>query len=59
MPFIKSDNKTDVINRQFNPFLVNIPTLYPLEIPENLWFSGVFMVYKMGTLLEMVYKVNK
>ena len=25
-----------------NPFLVNVPILYPLKTPENLWFSGVF-----------------
>ena len=34
----------------FNPFLVNVPILYPLKTPENLWFSGVFRGYKMGTL---------
>ena len=31
----------------FNPFLVNVPILYPLKTPENLW---VFRGYKMGTL---------
>ena len=25
-----------------NPFLVNVPILYPLETPENLWVAGVF-----------------
>ena len=34
----------------FNPFLVNISILYPLKIPENQSFSGVFRVYKMETL---------
>ena len=24
----------------FNPFLANVPILYPLKTPENLWFSG-------------------
>ena len=33
-----------------NSFLANIPILYPLKTPENLWFSGVFWGYKMGTL---------
>ena len=33
-----------------NPFLANFPILYPLKTPENLWFSGVFREYKMGTL---------
>ena len=36
--------------RLFNPFLANVPILYPLKTPENLWFSGVFRGYKMGTL---------
>ena len=35
---------------KFNPFPVSVPILYPLKTPENLWFSGVFMAYKMGTL---------
>ena len=26
----------------FNPFLANVPILYPLKTPENLWFSGLF-----------------
>ena len=34
----------------FNPFLANVPTLYPLKTPENLCFLGVFRGYKMGTL---------
>ena len=33
-----------------NPFLANVPILYPLRTPENFWFSGVFRGYKMGTL---------
>ena len=33
-----------------NPFLANVPILYPLKTPENLWFSEVFRGYKMGTL---------
>ena len=35
-----------------NPFLANVPILYPLKTPENLWFSGVFRRYKMGTLVR-------
>ena len=30
--------------------MVNVPILYPLKTPENLWFSGVFRWYKIGTL---------
>ena len=33
----------------FNPFLVNIPMLYPLKIPENLCFFGG---HKIGTFVR-------
>ena len=33
-----------------NPFLANVPILYPLKTPENQKFSGVFRGHKMGTL---------
>ena len=33
--------------KQINPFLANVPILYPLKTPENL---GAFSGYKMGTL---------
>ena len=36
-----------------NSFLANIPILYPLKTPENLWFSGVFWGYKMEHWPEM------
>ena len=32
------------------PFLANVPILYPLKTPENLFFSGAFRGYQMGTL---------
>ena len=38
------------LNSPLNPFLANFPILYSLKTPENLWFSGVFRGYKMGTL---------
>ena len=25
-----------------NTFLANVPILYPLKTPENLWYSGFF-----------------
>ena len=34
------------------PFLGNVPILYHLKTPENLWFSGVSRGYKMGTLVR-------
>ena len=40
----------DKIGDYVNPFLPNIPILYPLKIPENVRFSGVFRGYKMGKL---------
>ena len=35
---------------QFNPFLSNIPFIYPLKTSENKRFSDVFRGYKKGTL---------
>ena len=34
------------------PFLTDASILYPLKTSENLWFSGVFRGYKMGTLVK-------
>ena len=34
-----------------NPILKNILILYPMKTHENLRFSGVFRVYKMGLLV--------
>ena len=31
----------------FNTFLTNVPILYPLKMPENVWFSRVFRGYQM------------
>ena len=43
-----------------NPFLANVPILYPLKTPENQRFSGVFRAYKMGTLaLSLVWSVEE
>ena len=36
--------------RQINPFQANVPILYPLKTPENLWCFGVFRGYKMRAL---------
>ena len=36
----------------FNPFLVNVLILYPLKTQENLWLSGAFSEYKIGTLAK-------
>ena len=36
----------------FNPFPANVSILYPLKTPQNLWFSGVFRGYKIGTLAK-------
>ena len=32
--------------------MANVPILYPLKTPENLWFSGVFRGYKIETLAK-------
>lgn len=43
----------------FNPFLVNVPTLYPLKTLENIWFSGVFKAYKIGILVTNVLPLTE
>ena len=42
----------------FNTFLVNVPILYLLKIPENQSFSGVFVGYKMRTLARNGFNVK-
>ena len=37
----------------FNLFLANVPILYPLKTPKNLWFFGVFRGYKMRALARI------
>ena len=44
--------KFEKYSEYLNPFLANVPTLYPLKTPENLWFSGVFTGYKAETLAK-------
>ena len=41
-------NTCSTLTNILNLFLANVCILYPLEIPE-LWFSGVFRGYQMGT----------
>ena len=49
--------------RSINPFLPNVPILYPLKTPKKQRFSGVFKGYKVGTLarngLKNVIYVDK
>ena len=33
-------------------FLANVPIVYPLKASENLWISGIFRGYRMGTLAK-------
>ena len=42
----------------FIPFVVNVFILYPLKAPTNLWFSGVFRVYKTGILARNGLTIN-
>ena len=52
-----------MLNRMFviciNLFRANIPILYPLKTPENLWFSDVSKGYKMGALARNGLIINK
>ena len=58
----KFESRTSHLDQTFNPFLVNVPSLYPLKTLENQRFYGVFMGYKLGTLarngLMVVNKSN-
>ena len=42
-----------------NPFVAKVPILYPLKIPKNLQFSGVFKGYKMGRKTTYVLKPQR
>ena len=39
----------------FQPSTFNFPLLYPLKTQENRRFSGVFRVYRSGTLVENMF----
>ena len=39
---LSSTDFYDPRGSNINPFLANVPILFPLKTPENLWFSGVF-----------------
>ena len=39
-----------MVTLRLNPFLANVPILYPLKTPENQRFSDIFTGYKLGTL---------
>ena len=43
---------------RFNQLLANIPTSYPLKTPENVWFSGVFRGYKIGTFARNELQIS-
>ena len=42
----------EIFNNFLNPYLANVPILYPLKTPENQSFSDVFRGYKMETLAK-------
>ena len=45
----ESGEKWVKIQMMLNPFYANVPILYSLKTSEN---SGIFRVYKMGTLAQ-------
>ena len=51
--------KIFVLLQLINPFLANVPISYPLKTLENLWFSGVFRGYEVGTLARNVLMWTK
>ena len=42
-----------------NPFLANVPTLYPLKSPENQRVSGVVRGYKIRPLAKKGLKLSR
>ena len=44
---LAAPQKVNMKTKQINPFLVNVPVLYPLTIPEKQKLSDVFKWYKM------------
>ena len=48
----------NITEELINPFLANVPILYPLKTPENQRFSGVFRGYKSTALARngLIYK---
>ena len=44
------------MTKKLNSFKANVLFIYPLKMPENLWFSDVFRGYRNGTLAQK--KVN-
>ena len=58
---LKAESSVSICKpRHFNPFLVNVRILYPLETPENPRTSGVFRRYKKGILArnELIMYLN-
>ena len=47
---VNAGSKVSPIGLALNPFMAKDPILYPLKIPENLWFASVLRGYKMRTL---------
>ena len=51
----RKDRKIQLVKRrncQIIPYSPNVSFLYPLKMPENLWFSDVFRGYRNVTLGE-------
>ena len=50
--YLKQDSVYHLNNffRDNNTLLAYVPIAYPLKTPKNVWFSGLFRGYKMGTL---------
>ena len=42
-----------------NPFLVNVPILYPPKTPDKESFSGVISGYKIETLAQGGLRLNR
>ena len=51
--FCKEGTNIEIVFSLFNAFPANVPILYPLKTPENLWFSSVLGCIKWEHLPDM------
>ena len=57
--FRYDENSKCQTNFVFSLFLVNVLISYLLKTPENFWFSGFFMKYKMAKLARKGLSIFK
>ena len=51
--FCKEVTNIEIVFSLFNAFPANVPILYPLKTPKNLWFSSILGCIKWEHLPDM------